>query len=98
MKSYIKPLIKSIPLRKDSAILQVCHVGGAYFGWGGDVNSTKCCGVGTTGTALTACPIPVKGQSNATNNAAPSSFETQGSQIYKIISNYLSLFAYYNSI
>ena len=48
-KSYIEPKIKAIPLNQESAILQVCQVGGAYFGWGPRTTTPQCGYADTSG-------------------------------------------------
>ncbi|MDD4203188.1 MAG: hypothetical protein PHQ52_06955 [Candidatus Omnitrophica bacterium] len=55
IKNYKKPVISAITLNPDQAILQVCQVGGAYFGGGGQ--PSNCLFLG----GLVGCDLTVRG-------------------------------------
>ncbi|MDD4201864.1 MAG: hypothetical protein PHQ52_00155 [Candidatus Omnitrophica bacterium] len=77
-KKYFRPKVKCIPLSQEQATLQVCRIGGAYFGFT-DAFPSWCFGVGTTQPRVYECDVTVKGQSFATDRGNPNSADTQPS-------------------
>ncbi|MDD4203337.1 MAG: hypothetical protein PHQ52_07710 [Candidatus Omnitrophica bacterium] len=63
MKKYIKPNIKAIELSPEQAVLNVCIVGGVYFGTGIGVNL---CHDGT-GPGQGGCESSVRGGGKSAN-------------------------------
>ena len=77
MKKYIAPKIKQIPLSPEQAILQVCQVGGAYFGWTSTPDTV--CGIPTTSFA-DICPRAVRGvQQSGIDNLTTGGVDSQPS-------------------
>ncbi|MDD4202118.1 MAG: hypothetical protein PHQ52_01475 [Candidatus Omnitrophica bacterium] len=60
MKKYIQPKIKAIKLDSDQAILQVCKVGGDYFGVGTN-GTNKCQKADDPTLGSSTCLVAVKG-------------------------------------
>jgi hypothetical protein len=59
-KTYMQPKIKSINLEPEQAILQVCQIGGAYFGFTVVTIPTSYCEGGTR-TGPNPCIVSIKG-------------------------------------
>lgn len=79
-KEYSSPHIKCIPLIAEQAILLVCNIGGAYFGWESQPGSTKCTGIANIISGSGFCQSDIRGQSYAVGGASiPVSYENKGS-------------------
>lgn len=59
-KKYIKPKIKSVELKPEQSILQVCFLGGVYLSTSSPRDN---CIEADPGTPTYTCNIPVRGRS-----------------------------------
>lgn len=60
-KNYIKPRIKSIKLDSEQAILQVCKIGGAYFGGPYYDPTANMCRIINSPGGMYTCVVSIRG-------------------------------------